>query len=108
MEAGRMREQIAIQAKSVSRDAYGAEVVGWATHAEVWAEAQPLAGREYVAMRQAQAEISIRFRTRYVAGVNPAMRVLWDGRGYDIVEAIDVGARRRELELLCRGEAGDV
>lgn len=105
MEAGRLREEIVIQEKSVVRDAFGGETVSWVTFASVRAEVQPIAGREYVAMRQAQAEISIRFRLRYVAGVTPAMRVSWNGGTYDIVEAINVNARNRELELLCRGNA---
>lgn len=107
MEAGRLRELVTIEQKSVTRDAFGAETVAWTTFAaSLPAEAQPLSGREYVAMRQAQADITIRFRLRYVAGVTPAMRVLWDSRAYDIIEAINVNARDRELELLCRGDAG--
>lgn len=107
MQAGRLSERITIQAKSVSRDAYGAQTVTWTTHATAWAQAEPLAGREYVAVRAAQADLSIRFRLRYVAGVTPAMRVSWNGATYDIVAAINVDARNTELELLCRGEAGD-
>lgn len=104
MQAGRLNQKITIQAKSVTRDAFNAEVITWTTHATVWAEAVPISGREYVALRAAQSDISIRFRLRYLPGVSTAMRVLWNGQTYDIVEAINVNARNTELELLCRGD----
>jgi SPP1 family predicted phage head-tail adaptor len=107
MQAGRLSERITIQQKTVSRDAFGAEVITWSDVATVWAEANPIAGREYVALRQAQSDISLRFRLRYLAGITTAMRVLWEGKNWNIVEAINVGARRVELELLCTGDAGD-
>lgn len=108
MRAGKLRERITLQDKVVSRDAYGAETITWTTVATVPADAIPLSGREYVAMRAAQADISIRFRIRYLAGVGPAMRAVWRAVAYDIVECINVGARDRQIELLCRGEAGGV
>lgn len=107
MLAGRLRERITIEERTVSRDAMGGETPTWATVATVWAEAQPIAGREYVALRQGQSDITIRFRMRYRTGVNTGQRVRWDGRVYDIIEAINVRARDRELELLCTGDAGD-
>lgn len=107
MMSGRLSESIVIQDKSVTRDAYGAESITWTTVATVPASAEPIAGREYLAMRQAQADISIRFRIRYLAGVTPAMRVQWRGGYYDILEVINPRAADRELELLCRGEATD-
>lgn len=107
MRAGKMREAIEIQQKSASRAADGGEVVTWSTYASTWAQVQPIGGREYAAIRQAQSDITHRFRLRYLAGVNTAMRVLFGGRPYDIVEAINVDARNRELELLCVGDMGN-
>lgn len=108
MMAGRLRQSVALRQKSVTRDSLGAEVVTWSDFATVFADAQPITGREYVAMRQAQSDISIRFRIRYLAGVNTAMQVRWDGADYQILEVINKGARDRELELLCRGDSTDV
>ena len=107
MRAGRMHERIELQARSVTRDAYGAEAPVWTTVHTVYAEAQPIAGREFVAMRQAQSDIDIRFRIRYLPGIDTAMRVLWRERTYPIRSALNVGARDAELELLCSGEMGD-
>jgi SPP1 family predicted phage head-tail adaptor len=107
MRAGRLSERVDLQAKVVTRDALGAEVISWATVHTVPAEAQPLSGREFVAMRQAQSDISIRFRLRYLPGINTGMRVVWRGTAYNVLEAINVRARDTELELLCAGDAGN-
>lgn len=108
MRAGRLRHTVTLQSKSVSRDAVGGESITWSTFATVPAEVQPLSGREYVAMRQAQADVSVRVRLRYLSGVNPAMRVQHGSAVYNVLEVIDVGARNRELELLCEGDAVNV
>ncbi len=108
MRAGRLRHTVTLQSKSVSRDAVGGESITWSTFATVPAEVQPLSGREYVAMRQAQADVSVRVRMRYLSGVNPAMRVQHGSAVYDFLEVIDVAGRARELELLCAGDAVNV
>jgi SPP1 family predicted phage head-tail adaptor len=108
MQSGKLRHQLVIQQKSVTRDNYGGEVVTWASFAEVWGEKRPLRGREYVALQAAQSEIQTRFVVRYVAGVTPQMRILDGSDVHEIVEVIDVNGRNRELELMCRGSAQPV
>lgn len=105
MRAGALHERVTLQAKSVARDAYGGEVVTWQDQATVWAAVEPINGREYVALRAGQADITLRVRMRYRAGVTPEWRLLWQTRPYDIVDVIDVNARRTELVLMCRGAA---
>ncbi len=109
MRAGRLSHRVTVLQKASTRSSTGAEVTTWsAVEQNIPAEVIPIAGKEYVALRQAQSDITVRFRMRYLAGVNSAMRVRWQGEDYDIREAIDVGARRTQLELLCVGPAGDV
>jgi SPP1 family predicted phage head-tail adaptor len=108
MRAGRLSERIVLQQKLVTRSDNGEEVVTWGEFATVWADVEPLSGREVVAVRAAQADLSLRVRIRYLPGVNPAMRVFWQGAPWPISEVIDVRARRTELELLCTGAAIDV
>ncbi len=102
MRAGSLRDRVTLQAKSVTRDAMGGEVITWTDQASVWANAKPLRGREYFAAHQEQAEISIKFTIRYLSGVTSNWRVLWRGQQYDVVEPIDVDARKVSWELLCR------
>jgi len=105
MQAGRLDQRVTIQSKSVTRDAYGAEVITWTDVATVWMEVQPLSGREYVAMRQAQSDVTTRFTARYRSGMTTAMRLLWRATPYNITEIIDQGAEQRSLEILAFAEA---
>jgi SPP1 family predicted phage head-tail adaptor len=105
LAAGQMRDRITLLEKSVLRDAFGGEVITWVDRTTVFAKAQPLRGREFFAAQQVQSEISVRFVLRYdsaPAGLNSAWRVNWRNQQYDIVEIIDVDARKTDMELMCR------
>lgn len=103
--AALLSERVTLQEKSVTRDSFGAESVSWVNVTTVWAQAQPLSGREYVSMRAAQSDISTRFRLRYLPGITTAHRVLWRGVPHDIREVINTDADRAVLELLTTAEA---
>lgn len=105
MQIGRLNRRITIEQKSVTRDAYGGETITWSTVAAVWAAVLPIRGREYVAIRQAGAELTTRFVIHYRAGVTPAMRVSYNGATYNIEEVIDSEDGHRFLELMARAEA---
>ena len=102
VKAGRLRQRITLQAKSVTRDAMGGEVITWADQVTIWASAEPLRGREFFAAQQEQAEISIRFVIRYRSDVTTAWRVMWETRAYDIVEIIDIDGRHKEQQIMAR------
>lgn len=105
MQIGRLNRRVTIQQKSASRDAYGGEAITWTTVAIVWAAVLPLRGREYMAIREAGAELTTRFVIRYRSGVTPAMRIVHGDAHYDIVEVIDSEDGHRFLELMARAEA---
>lgn len=104
--AGRARERIKLQSKSVTKNAIGEEVVTWtdavtdaADHC-LWAEAWPLKGREFFAAQQTQYAADVRFRLRYRAGLTQDMRVVWNGDAFDILSIVDVGAAHHTTEIL--------
>lgn len=105
MNAGRLNRRITIQSKTVTRDAYGGESISWTDVATVWAAVLPIRGREYVAIREAGAELTTRFVIRYRQGVTPAMRVVHGSANYDIEQVIDTDDGHRFLELMARAEA---
>lgn len=105
-QPGRANQRIKLQAKSVTRNAIGEEVVTWtdvvtdtADHA-IWAEAWPLKGREFFAAQQTQYAADVRFRIRYRDGVTREQRILWNDDPYDIIMLVDVGAARQTIEIL--------
>ena len=84
LSAGRLRDRVTIQTKSVARDSYGAEVVTWTTLATVWASVESLSGREYMAAQQVNAERVQRVVIRDRDDVMPHMRVTHRGRTMNI------------------------
>lgn len=102
IDAGLLTHRVTIQSPSAARDAHGQRAEGWTDIATVWAQVQPLRGREFFAAGAMQSEASIKVRMRYRDDVTGAMRVLWRGVAHAIVvEPIDVDGARHTLELLC-------
>lgn len=102
MKAGDLRHRVTIQQSLPDRDSYGTEIARWSDVATVWAEVTDISGREYVAMQQAVSNVSVRVRIRYLAGLQPTMRVLFGARTLDIVSILDAEGRNRELHLMCQ------
>lgn len=98
-----LTRQIIIQHRADVANSHGEPVPTWsALHTGVWAQKQPIRGREYFAAGQMQTPADVRFRIRYQVGITAAMRVVDAGQPFDIVgEPIDVDGARITLELMC-------
>lgn len=105
LQPGELDRRIAIQQRSVTRDAYGGEVVTWVTFATVWARRRDLAGRELVMAQEQQAPRTVEYAIRYRAGVSPAMRVVEGSRTSVINGVLEVG-RREWMALQCTDYSG--
>lgn len=108
--ASDLRHQITIEHRAADADnALGEAVPDWQPLATgVWAQKQPLRGREYFAAGQMQTPADVRYRIRYRAGITAAMRLVDDGQLFDIVgEPIDVDGAGITLELMCTSGVRD-
>lgn len=74
---------------------YGEPTETWTTWATVWANVYCGGGREFEQARQITAEIDTQFQIRYITGLLPTMRIVYDGRYYDIHRIDEVGRRNR-------------
>ena len=101
MRAGRLRHQVIIQTPTETNDSQGQAVKPWATFATVHAAVEPLAGREYIAAAQINAETTTKIIIRYLAGITQKMRISYDSKIYNIESMKNVGERDRQLELMC-------
>jgi len=103
MQAGQLRQRVIIQKDTPTQDSVGQPVPSWGTHLTRWAAVEPLTGREYFTAQQTQAEVTTRIRLRYSSGhgITPKMRVIWDGRIFEIDTVAEVKSGRRELHLMC-------
>lgn len=104
-----LTRQISIEQRADTINALGEQVPAWsALHSGVWAQKQPVRGREYFAAGQMQVPADVRFRIRYRTGITAAMRVVDGGVPFDIVgEPIDVDGARITLELMCTSGVRD-
>ncbi len=101
MRAGRLRSRIIIQQYTATRDSYGGEVQAWTDLVTVWAQKAHRTSREFFAAQKANAETTDMFVIRFRSGITAKMRVIFDGKTYDIIGANDPDGSKRELHLLC-------
>lgn len=101
INAGFLGERVTLQQRAAGVDSHGHPSTSWSDVAEVWAEVEPIRGREYFAAGQTQAPVDVRMRIRYRSDITPSMRAVWRSVPHDIVSVIDMGAQRVALELMC-------
>ena len=106
----RLRQRVAIQEMIEGQDATTGEVtISWQN---VWidseseldavpAEVLTGAGREVVAAGAIQAETSARINLRWFPGLTAAMRILWDGKVYNIRSIETDRTGRMEYRTTC-------
>jgi SPP1 family predicted phage head-tail adaptor len=100
MRAGTLRHRVEIQQAEITRDSFGDEQEVWTAHATVWAAILPLVGREYFTAQQTVNEEMFRLQMRYVPGVQPAMRLVFGERVFNIRAIQNLEERNRELVIM--------
>lgn len=100
--AGDLTRRITIQQRQTGQDTFGQQLAGWVDLLTCWAEITPLSGRELMAAQAMQAETTHEIVIRYRPGITAAMRVLYQGRIFEIkAPPIDESTLHRRLTLLC-------
>ena len=87
--AGQYRHLVTIETATVAPNAYGDAVPTWSTFAQRWAAIVPTSGKEKERLQTRQAETMVTLHFRRVAGLVPKMRILWNGKTFEIIEIID-------------------
>jgi len=101
-EIGEMRHRVVFQTPSRSDDGYGGGQITWQDAFSAWVSIEPISGREYYEAMAIQNQITHRIKTRYRSDITPELRIKHGDRIYEIEAVIDIGARHRFLEILCR------
>lgn len=101
MRAGRLRHRFHLQDLSESKVG-GTVSRSWSTVDTIRGSLEPLRGRERYDAAQVEFECDTRIRLRYRDDVTADMRLQHTETDdvYNIEAVIDVGGRRRELEVL--------
>jgi len=103
----RMRDQVTVQSPVRTQDSYGQAVItGWTDVATVWANVEPIAGRETFYGGAVRADVTHGVLMRYYAGLLPSWRLAWSNLGttkyLNVESALDVESRGREHALQCK------
>lgn len=99
MNPGRLNRRVTIASHGTTPDAFGQPANTWATLATVWAEITPKRGRELVAAKSVDSEVSATITIRYRADVTAAHRITHAGKIYNIAAVIDRNGEGKFLDL---------
>lgn len=106
MRAGNLRHKVSVEQIQVSRGTTGEEIETWIPHTtspKIWCSISRLSGQERFDIFGAQEIASqiFKFTTRYVKGITPKHRLVFDSRNFDIQQVDNVDNRSKELHLYC-------
>ena len=116
MYAQRYRHRVAVQYKAETQDSETGDITySWETVeigggssssgiplSSVPAEVLRGPGREFDAADAKQAETTARVHMRWFPGLEPTMRLVWQGQPLDILSIETDATDRREYRLRCR------
>jgi head-tail adaptor len=82
MRLGPLRHRVRVEAPAGTRDAHGNPTNAYSLVGEGWASIESLSGKELYQARQVEARASHRIRMRWLDGLKPTYRIVWnDPRG---------------------------
>jgi SPP1 family predicted phage head-tail adaptor len=78
----------------------------WVEVARIWAAIDPILGREFLD-GGVQSEAKVKIRMRWRPNLHAGMRIVHQGKIYDLTQPLDVGAANREVLFFCSEGATD-
>jgi SPP1 family predicted phage head-tail adaptor len=104
MRIGALNRLVSILDYTETRDEVGGVAKAWVEFAKAWASITPLRGTERWISQEKHATATHAIRIRWIDGVNPKMRIAHDGRTFRISSAINVGDRRKMIDIVATEE----
>lgn len=99
MEIGELRHRITFQKLTTTTNENGFEVEDWEDYKTVWAAVTNLHGREYFEAAAVQKENTVKFTIRYFKGFDTSMRILFQGRQYNIISIDNIKYKNKYIEI---------
>ncbi len=109
VDAGRLDRRVQFQRKTITRDAYGAEVATWSTVVTAWAEVRDILlwnNGETSAENMRQLTRPARIFMRYRTDITTDMRLVVGTRTMQIVSIAELG-QKQAIELMCEAYSTD-
>jgi SPP1 family predicted phage head-tail adaptor len=102
MQAGALRHRVELQAPAEIRDDIGGVTQIWIAMGEVWANIEPLTGKEVYEASSLEGRLSHRITLRWLPILEPTWRLVWKDqtRAFQIYSVRDVQERHRQVQVL--------
>jgi SPP1 family predicted phage head-tail adaptor len=110
MEIGKLNKRVTFQRRSATLDDYGQQLDAWTEVATVWANVEPVGGREKMMAMAINAQLTHRVSVRYTADLMPpidvtALRIHYNTptgvRIFNILSAKDSHEARKHIIFDC-------
>lgn len=102
MEPGRLRHRVIVEQVSRIPDTMGQGTETWTTFTTLWADIQPLRGRELFEAQKSASEVTAKIITRYRAGISPTWRLKYGNIVYKILGIVNPGMKNERLEFMVK------
>lgn len=94
MKAGDLDRLITIQSLTVTQNDLNEDIEEWSDYlTNIAAQVKPLTNRELWAASQVNSEITHRFIIRWREGINERMRIVYDGKYWNLSTPLEIGRR---------------
>jgi len=103
MRAGRLRHKITIQTIVNATDGFGQPIENGNSYIDyktVWARITPISGRESFLSNADFSKTTHKIKMRYIPNINASMRIVWQGRNFNIINVRNIEEMDKELEIL--------
>lgn len=101
MNPGRLNRRARLEKPTTTRGSHGSQREGWELVKSFWVGVRPLRGENLFKARQENALVTHAVDARYRKDVKPGMRLMVSDQELLVRHPIDVGDRRRWLEIIC-------
>jgi SPP1 family predicted phage head-tail adaptor len=95
-----LRQTVTIQVVSYTENTKGEPVPTWSTFIETRAYLEATSGSEWWGKQQVMTTANFEMVIRFLDGIVQTMRVLWNGRTFNITAVRDIDGHRRWLHIL--------
>jgi len=100
MRSGNLKHKIIIQTYSGPQDDFGEVTKGWSDFEMAYASITPLSAKEFF-KAGTHNEVSHKIIIRFIPGIIPKMRIVFDTRIFNIESVLNIREENRSLQLIC-------
>lgn len=103
MRAGDLTHRIDFEQPALAKSTGGAVLRKWEPFRQnVPASVEPLSGRELFLAQSLNSETTHKVTLRFLPGITQLMRIVFQGRIFDIVSIANKKERNREIEIIAK------